>query len=898
MSQLRRFFRRLDSFLRPARAEDELAREVAAHRALLEDEYRLRGLAADEARVAAARAFGGVELSKDRQRDARSFVWLEDARRDVGYAARLLGRSPAFTAVALLTLAVSIGANTAIFTIVRSVLLRPLPFPASERLVFSYDRFPGGGVERAGTSIPNYIDRLTAVSAFESQALYRYAGFRIGEGAAAEGVTAFAVTPSFFRVLSVAPQLGRPFAEQEGREGHARVAILSFELWKQAFGGDRGILGRDVRLSGEPYTVVGVMPEDFTFLNPVVRLYVPLTFSAEDLPEASRFSQNQEQIARLAPGASVAQAQQQVDALNARIVERMGELKPLLLNTGYGTRVVSLSEDLVRRVRPTLQLLWGGVLLVLLIASANITNLVLVRAAARTRELVTRQALGAGERRIARQLLAETLLLTLVGGVLGLVAGAWSLGWLTSLGIADLPRGHEIRLDWVVVAFVLALAIVQAVVIGLAPLAQLAGLNFSTALREEGRTSTAGRGAGLIRRGLVAVQVALAFVLLISAGLLFTSFRQLLAVDPGFSAEHVLTGSIGLPAGRYQTEAEQAAVVHRALAEIRRLPGVISAGGTTFLPFGYTNASGGILVEGYTMAPDESLLSPNQLRVTPGFFEALGIPLRRGRYFTEHDTAGSPPVAIVDERLARRFWPGRDPIGGRIFKPESADELSAPIPEERWMRVVGVVAEVKLRELVAGEDTRIGAYYFPYAQSPEHHVSFVVRTSGDPMAAAGAVRQAFTRVDPELLFEDVAAMPERIERTLHGRRLPMLLSLAFGAIALLLAAIGIYGVLAYQVSQRTREIGIRMALGGDAADVLRLILREGAVLVGIGLAAGIAGVVGLRQVIASQLYGIGALDPVVLTAVGATLMLTALAACAIPARRASRVNPVEALSAP
>jgi putative ABC transport system permease protein len=821
---------------------------------------------------------------------------MDTLRQDLRYALRLLWKDRAFTATAILTLAITIGANTAIFTLIQSVLLRPLPYPEADRLVFSFDRFPGAGVDRAGTSVPNYLDRLSSVKAFESQALYQPRGFVLGEGVAAEGVAGMGVTPSFFTVLRVSAHRGRLFTDEDGITGRERVAILSHGYWQRAFAGRDSAIGRDLRVNGERYAVVGVMPESFAFLNPRVQVWVPLAFTKEDRNEDRRYSQNHDMIARLAPAATIAQAQQHIDAMTRATLENAGPLKPLLVNAGYHTTLVPLASDLVRNVRRTLHLLWGGVLFVLLIAAANITNLVLVRASGRMKELATRHALGAGHGRMARQLLTETLLLTAIGGLLGLALGGWSLRGLSSLGLADLPRGHEIRMDWIVVAFTLGLALVEGLVISALPLAQLAGLNLNLALREEGRTGTAGRGAGLVRRALVTIQVALAFVLLIGAGLLFASFRHLLAVDPGFRAEHVLTGSVSLPDARYGTDAKLNEFTSRALERIRQLPGIRAAGATTTMPFGNGADSSAIVAEGYVMAPGESVIAPNSLRITPGYFEALGVPLRRGRFFTESDTAGAPPVVIVDERLARKFWPNADPIGRRMFQPERPDDLLKPGPDRKWIHVVGVVGAMKQQELVEGEHARLGAYYLPYAQTATGSIHFVIKTAGDPARAAGAVRQALAGIDPQLMFGDVKALPERVEASLRGRRTPMLLSVGFGTVALLLASVGIYGVLAYQVSQRTREIGIRMTLGSDAASILRLILREGALLVFVGLAIGVGGAIALRQVIASQLYGVGALDPMVLASVGAVLALAAFVACLAPARRAARVDPVVALA--
>jgi predicted permease len=821
---------------------------------------------------------------------------MDTLRQDLRFALRLLWKDRSFAATSILTLALCIGANTAIFAVVRSVLLRPLPYPEAERLVFSYDSFPGAGVERAGTSVPNYVDRQTMVKAFESQALYQWSGYSVGEGSATEGVTAMGVTPSFFTVLRTGPYRGRVFSDAETVSGRDRVVVLSHSYWQRAYAGRDSAIGSNIRLNGERYAIIGVMPEGFAFLNPVVQLWTPLAFSAEDRSEDRRYSQNHEQIARLAPGATLAQAQQQIDAQSRRNLENAGPLRALLANARYRAIVVSLEADMVRSIRRTLHLLWGGVLFVLLIAAANITNLVLVRATGRMKELATRHALGAGHVRMARQLLTETLLLTVIGGLLGLALGAWSLRGISTLGLSDLPRGHEIGMDWVVIAFTFGLALLQGIVISAVPLIQLAGLNLNIVLREDGRTGTAGRGAGVVRRALVTVQVALAFVLLIGAGLLFASFRQLLAVDVGFRTDHVLTGTFGLPNARYGDDAKRAAFAPRLLDAVGRLPGVAAVGVVSSLPFGYGSSSSVIVAEGYVMAPGESVVSPHSVTATPGYFETLGAPLRRGRFFTAADTATAPGVVIIDERLAKKFFPNVDAVGRRMFLPDRPEDLVKPGPNVKWLTVVGVVGNMKLRELVEGEESRVGAYYRPFAQAPTGGVGLVIRTVGDPMQAASGVRQALSSLDPELLFGDVTTMPDRIARTLQPRRAPMLLSLGFGAVALLLASVGIYGVLAYQVSQRTREIGIRMTLGSDASSILRLIFREGAALVLIGLLAGAGGALALRQVIASQLYGVGALDPLVLGSVGLVLALAAFIACLAPARRAARVDPVVALA--
>jgi predicted permease len=816
---------------------------------------------------------------------------------DFRFALRLLWKDRVFTATAVLTLAICIGANTALFTVVRSVLFRPLPYPEAGRLVHVYDAFPGAGAPRAGTSVPNYLDRRTRTDAFEDQALYQTRGLNVGEGTDAERVSAMAVTPSFFRVLKVDAFKGRTFTDQEGEVGHDRSLLLSYAFWQRNLGGAPGVVGSDLRVGGEPYTIVGIMPDSFTFLDPDIRLWLPIAFSADERSEDARYSQNHDEVARLRSGVTLEQAQHQIDALNAQLLDAAGALKPLLVNVGYHSVVVPLGDDMVRNVRGILYLLWGGVLFVLLIAVVNITNLVLVRASGRAKEMATRHVLGAGPARLARQLFTETTLLAIAGGLAGLVLGIWGLDGLKAIGASDLPRGSEIRLDGTVVAFTLVLALALGALIGLVPIAQVWSMKLAEVLQQEGRSGTAGRGARIIRQTLAAAQVAIAFVLLIGAGLLLASFQELLAVDPGFQPARVLSGRVSPNANRYPDDAALASFVDRALERVRALPGVESAGATSSIPFGGNSSSSVIVAEGYVMAPGESVISPNRIRATPGYFETLGVKLLSGRFFDARDTADAPRVVIVDERLARKFWPGKDPVGRRMFLPDRAEDLVTPGPNVTYLTVVGVVGAVKREGLIEGEQARLGAYYFPYAQDPTRGgITLAIRTTASPSQATEAVRRALAGIDPELPFYDVRTMSERMERSLDRRRTPMMLATSFAIVALLLAIVGIYGVLAYQVGQRTREVGIRIALGSSASGIRALVLREGAALVGAGLIVGLGGAVALRQAIAGQLYGIGPLDPRVLVLVTMVLSVAALVACLGPARRAARVDPVAALT--
>ena len=821
---------------------------------------------------------------------------MDAIRQDLAFAWRMLRKDRAYSVTVILTLAVCLGANAAIATVVRSVLFRPLPYPDSYRLVTSYDSFPGAGVERAGTSVPNYFDRRALANVFEEVALYQNAGFRVGQGTAAEGVSAMTVTPSFFKVLRTEPASGRLFREDEGTPGRNKVVVLSHILAAKQPGGAAGIVGRQLRLDDEVYDVVGVLPPSFSFLNPDVRLFVPLAFSDEDRAEERRYSQNHEQIARLAPGVTLEQAQAQVDALNAQFVDRAGPLKAPLIKAGYTTRMAGFEADLVRNVRAALQLLLGGVLFVVLIAAVNIANLSLVRGSARMKELATRSAIGAGRGRIAFQLVTEATLLTVIGGALGLLVGYWSLGALEWLRLTDLPRAHEIRMDNTIFAFTVGLAVLLGLVIGAAPAVQLARVSLSNMLREEGRSGTVGRGTRLIRRGLVVSQVALAFVLLVGAGLLLASFERLLRVNPGFVAEGVLTGRVSPLETRYADDAALRSYVNRALERIRALPGVESAGASSFLPFSWDGNSSVVIPEGRPADPSGSVVSPNQLYVTPGYLEAMHVALKRGRLFNDADGPDAPGVVLVDEQLAALFWPGADPIGRRVYLPDRPEDILKPGPTVKWLQVVGVVANVKLKGLVEGEQARAGAYYLPFFQDPSRGIGFAVRSRADMAATTAAVQRALVEIDPEMQAFDVFSMSERVEKSLNPRRAPMILSAAFGLMALLLASIGLYGVLAYHVSQRTREIGIRLALGSDARGILRLVLNEGALLTTCGIAAGVAGAVALRGAIASQLYGVGALDPMVMLTAVAVLGFVSLVACLGPARRASRVSPLVALS--
>lgn len=823
---------------------------------------------------------------------------MRDLIQDFRFGARLLMKQKGFALTAILTVAACIGANGTIFSIVNAVVLRPLPFPHSDRIVVIYNSYPRAGVERATNGVPDYYDRLRETDVFEHLAMHRPVGMTIGEQGRPERIRAITATPSMLRVVGARAHRGRLFTDADGEPGQERKVVLTYGLWQRLFGGQDAAIGKDLRINGTPYSVIGVLPDDFLFLSSEYQMWTPAAFTARDKSDERRHSNNWEMVGLLEPGRTIAQAQQQIDAINARNMERFPHFRQILINAGFTTHVLSGHEELIRNVRSTLYLLWGGVAFVLLIGCVNLTNLVLVRSSARVKELATRHALGAGLGRLARQLLAETTLTTVLGAAVGLALAYWSLELLTASALANLPRADEIALDWSGVGFTAALAIAVGLAIGVIPVAAIYRMNLNQAVREEGRSGTAGRGARLVRRGLVASQIAFAFMLLIAAGLLLASFRRVLAVDPGFEPRGVLTGNVNLPASRYPDDPALRTFMGRALERLRAIPGVQSVGATTTIPFGGAVSDSVILAEGYQMAPGESLISPHQIVATSGYFDTMQIPIVSGRFFNDGDTAESMRVVIVDEQLAKRFWPNADPVGRRMWSPDSAEELNkGPGPKTRYFTVVGVVARIAIGGLVSSrEDERIGAYYFPFTQSTENFMTIALRANGDPKALASTAGREITALDPDLPFYNVRTMLERMDETLTNRRTPMMLAVMFGGLALFLAAVGIYGVLAYQVSQRTREMGIRMALGSDARGIFSLVIREGVFVIGAGFAIGLAGAFALRQSIAAQLYETQPMDPAVLAGVAGTLGLVALAACAVPARRAARIDPIVALA--
>lgn len=818
---------------------------------------------------------------------------MGSAFRNLRHAVRSLMGDKGFTVTVVLTIAVCIAANTATFAVVNSVLLRPLPVPEAGSILLMANRYPRAGADIGYNSASgDYYDRLRDVHVFSEQALFRTNGQTLQMQSTPERVTGMLATPSLFRLLRVSPAYGRAFSDAEGEPGADHKTILSDGLSRQLFASPEAALGRDIRIGGQPYTVVGVMPAGFNFIDPEVRLWAPAAFTPAQ--REVRHSNNWQSIGRLKPGATLQQAQSQVDALNRANLDRFPSFKDLLLNAGFHTVAMPLGDMLVKEIRGALYLLWGGAAFVLLIGVVNVANLVLARTTVRRKELAIRLALGAGAGRLIRQLVTESILVAVAGGAIGAALGTGLLAALAHSGIETLPRAGEIRVDTMVVLSMLVTAALVGIAIGLIPSVQVMRSRVNDVLREESRSGTGGRRARRVRQVLVVAQVGLAFVLLAGAGLVLASFRQLLHVDPGFDVKGVVTAATSVPQSLYAKNADAIALMDRALDAIRAIPGVTAAGATTTIPWGGNHSDSVILAEGYVMKPGESVISPEQVTVTPGYFEAMHIAMVAGRAFDRRDNESAPGAILVDERLARHFWPGQNPIGRRMHFPQDIRDLLKTDEHTRWFSVVGVVRPVHTAD-VEGSGNPVGAYYLPYAQNVQRGYALAIKTTGDTGPILRAVRTRFAAIAPSLALFDVHTMEERGDLALASRRASLTLAMFFGCLALFLSGVGIYGVLAYLVTQRQREIGIRAALGCTAGGVVKLVVGEAAWLLGAGLLVGAAGSVALRSVVAGQLYGVKPLDPLVMSAVVLTLAVVGLAACALPARRATRVDPVTAL---
>ncbi|MGI9105206.1 MAG: ABC transporter permease [Pyrinomonadaceae bacterium] len=802
---------------------------------------------------------------------------------DLKYGLRMLWKNRGFTVVAVFALALGIGANTAIFSVVNTVLLRPLPFVQPEQLLVLWGAEQGGGEQqRHVSSYPDFRDLRDQTGSLAYVSAYGRNGSTLAGDDEPEQISGAMVSADLFPLLGVGPALGRVFTREEDQPDGPRVIVLGYGLWQRRFGSDPKIIGRELQISGRSTTVVGVMPSGFKFPTDAERsdYWMPL---ASDATAATRLNNRGSHflriVGRLRPGVTLEGAQAELTTVASRLEQQYPET-----NTGLGVRLVSLHEDLVGRVRPALLVLLGAVGFVLLIACANVANLLLARAAARTREMAIRTALGASRWRVIRQLLTESLLLSLVGGGVGLLLALWGIDLLVGVSPADIPRAREIALDGRVLAFTVMVSLLTGIFFGLAPALHASKTNLNESLKEGSRGSTEGLRSNRVRSLLIVSEVALSLVLLVGAGLLIKSFLRLQQVDPGFKSKNVLTLNLSLPRIKYPEPERQKIFFREALGRMKSLPGVESIGAVNILPLSGNNRSNSFAIVGQPKPVPGQEPEADSRVISPDYFSALGIPLSRGRAFTQRDTQTTPLVLVVNETFARRFFPGAEALGQRVVIDDD---------ENKAREIVGVVGDVRHEGLDSPPEPE---YYEPYQQTPERSMTFVARTNlNNPSALGGALRDALKSMDEDLYVPGMKTMDELRAGSVAERRFSTLLLGVFAGVALLLAAVGIYGVMAYSVMRRTHEIGLRIALGAQAADVLKLVVGQGMFLALVGVVVGLAASFALTRVMANLLYEVSATDPLIFAGIALLLAGVAFIACYIPARRATKVDPMIAL---
>jgi putative ABC transport system permease protein len=881
MASLRQFVLRLATLLSSNRAERHLDREIAAHLAMLEDEFRRRGLSPDEAHAAARKRFGGIDQTKELQRDARSFIWAEDLRRDTRYSARTLARSPGFTTAAVLTLAIGIGGSTAVFSLIDAVLLRPLPFRDADRLVMVFEDNSRSGFPKDVVGPATYGAWAAENEVFESVAAMTEFGAVLSDGGEPVRVEGKRVTRSLFDVLDAKPLIGRAFTASEDRPGSPSVMILSYGLWQRRFGGDRAIVGRDILLNNQPCIVVGVMPREFQFFEDYVGLWVPTAFTTEELSNRARYLRV---VGRMKPGVDAAGVEANLQTIAARLAqqqpgeERWHPARPL---------IVPFGDEIAGSARRPLLLLLAAVGVVLLITCANLASLLLARAASRRHEIALRGALGASGGRLTRQLLTESLVLSVMGLLVGIVLARWTFAFLEQLVPPAMSLFTRPTLDARALTVAALLALATGILFGLAPALQSARLTLGDALRISSRNVSSPRARG----ALVVTEVAMTLVLLVAAGLLLQTFYRMRYANLGMRPEHVLTLRTALPIWeRYQDAARRRAFYSHVLEKVEHLPGVVAAGYTTSVPLEWKGGTSEVFLEGRTLdttVPHD----PNHREVSAGYLKAIGTPLRRGRYFDQRDDVHTLPVAIVNETMARQYWPGEDAVGKRFAIDRWRDD-------KRWLTIVGVVADVRQMGLEAPARPEM---YVPYQQidsqpwfSPR---DLVVRASTDPADLTGAIKARIHEVDLAIAVSNVRTLDAVLDEDVAARRVAATLLLAFAAFALLLAIVGIYGVIAYFVAQHVPEMGVRIALGAQTKDILLFVVGKGLKLALSGVAIGTVAALGATRLMTSLLYGVTGTGLIACLIAGAALVLLALIASYIPARRATGLDPIVALRA-
>jgi predicted permease len=888
--QLRSWFR---GIFGRARVQSDMETELEFHVATFAEELERNGVARAEALRRSRLEFGGMEKTKEECLEARGASFLDNLIQDLRYGARTMMRAPGFTLVAVLVLGLGIGANTAIFSVVNAVLLRPLPYDQPERLVDLWHvppqtSFPG--VTKFPVSPANFLDWRAQAQSFEGMAAWGRGGYTLTGAGNPETIRMIAVTEGMFSLLRAQPILGRGFVSGENEPGREHLVVLSNGIWRSRFGANPGMVGKTITLNSQAYTVIGVMGPEFYFPitgdpSTQAQMWKPLAWT--DQERATRDNHNYAVIARLKPGVPVKRAQSELEGISNRLAEQYPAM-----DKGWGGTVVPMREDLVGDVRPALLILLGAVVLVLLIACANVANLVLVKALTRRKEQAVRVALGASRGRLLQQALAETLLLAFAGGAVGLIFAHYGVILIVKFLAQRLPRASEIGLDGWVLGFTAVVALVAGFAAGLLPAFRASKADVNEALKQGLGRATSDSGGSRTRDLLVISEVALSLMLLIGAGLLIRSLWMLHQVNPGFEAAHVVTLDITVPNNKFTDMQQQIGYYRRVLDRVRILPGVQAAGLIDSLPLSVDGSIQPVAVEGGPAVPMADMPEADVRVISPGYLSAMHLPLREGRDIDYTDVAGRPDAVLISESMAKQFWPNGDAVGKRL--------MFYFFPEHPRV-VVGVVGDVKLSAV--NETQRKPALYLPAAQFTvprgEAFRSFgmklAIRTGQPPATMASTAAMAIHEIDPEIPVQNVRTMDELIAESLSGERFTMLLLGAFAGLALLLAVVGIYSVTSYSVSRRTNEVGIRMALGASRMDVMILVVRHGVMLALVGLGIGAGGALLLSGVMRSQLFGVQATDPVTFLGGAGVLMIVVLVASYIPARRAMRVDPMVAL---
>lgn len=886
-------FHRLLSVLRVLKSrrnfEAGMADELRFHIDQYAEDLIRSGVPLEEAHRRARLELGGLNTVEENCREARALHVFDEIRRDLRYAARLLRNAPAFTLTAVLTIALCVGANLTIFAVIDAILVRPLPFPEADRLVTLFNTYPKAGVERDGSSITNYYERRGAIPAFSSLSIYRFGNAIVGQPGSTVRDPVTRVSPEFFTTLDVGPVMGRVFTDAEMTFRADNVVILSNNYWRRHFNADPHVIGQTVWVDSIPKTVIGVLPPGFRFLSSQAQLYLPLSSQASQRTPLRRHSGGNvtQMIARLKPGATITGAQAQIDAQNTAL-ERNDPQAKMMADAGFRSLVVSLHGDQVAAVRPILLLLQAGVLALLLIGTVNLMNLLLIRASSRMKEVAVRQALGASGRRIITEALLETMLLTVLGGALSLAVAAGGIRLLTALGADRLPLGAYISFD----ARLALVALTAAVVLGAILAIPIAWFNLrlppGKALQTESRGGTTARTVHALRHSFIVAQIALAFVLLAGAGLLGLSLKRAMDVSPGFQSDHAVTGQISLVGNRYPSLASGLAFIDRLVSQLGEQPGVSAAGIATNIPFSGANGKSAATAVGHDLRPGESPRGYYYYGVSGDYFRAMGFSLLAGRFLTAEDSDRKARTCVVDEDFARYNWPNRNPLGQRLFQ---GIQLGKPADA---FTVVGVVGRIKQAGLT--DDTAQGAVYYPYTYQGNGNFFVAVRGSLRPEALKADLQTAVRQLDPALVVNDIQSMNHRISASLLDRRSPALLSGIFSALALLLVAVGTYGVLSYSVTQRRREIAVRMALGAKPGQIGRQFFSLALRLLAAGTALGLFGAWLAGRTIQAVLFHVPGHSALILAGSTAIVALVALAACLLPAYRAARILPMQALA--